>query len=119
MTFELPKLSEMKETLSQVNSLMQSLDDKKLSILKSITSDIVKLQALGGNQGLGAFSQVMTMIAAVPPEKLDKVACIVADIRDTALNIQKLVKMLPPDVMKSLPIEDLVGEVKKAVTGVK
>ena len=116
---EFPKLSDIKDTLNQVNSLLQSLDEKKLNTVRAIISDVVKLQALGGSQGMATFSQVMQMIATVPPEKLEKVAGIVSDISDTALNIQKLVKMFPPETLKTLPISELANEIKKAVTGPK
>jgi uncharacterized protein Yka (UPF0111/DUF47 family) len=119
MAFELPKFSEIKETINQANIALQALDEKKLNTVKSIIADVVKLQAQGGSQGLTSFSQVMQMIATIPPEKLDKVAEIVSDVSDTAVNIQKMVKMLPPDALKQLPVADIVEGVKKAITGSK
>jgi N-acetyl-beta-hexosaminidase len=116
---EFPKLSDIKDTLNQVNSLLQSLDEKKLNTVRAIVADVVKLQAQGGSQGMATFAQVMNLIAAVPPEKLDKVACIVSDISDTAVTIQKFIKMLPPEYLKQLPIKELAEEVKKAVMGPK
>lgn len=116
---EFPKLSEIKETLNQVNTVLQGLDEKKLNTVKSIISDVVKLQALGGSQGLASFAGVMHMISDVPDEKLDKVASIVHDISDTSVNIQKLVKLLPPEALKEFPAAELVNEVKKAMTGPK
>jgi acetyl-CoA carboxylase carboxyltransferase component len=116
---EFPKISEIKETLNQVNALLQGLDEKKLNTVKAIIADVVKLQALGGSQGLASFAGVMHMISDVPQEKLDKVASIVSDISDTSVNIQKLVKLLPPEALKEFPAKELVEEVKKAVMGTK
>ena len=112
---EFPKLSDIKDTLNQVNSLLQSLDEKKLNTVRAIISDVVKLQALGGSQGMATFAQVMNLIAAVPPEKLDKVAGIVSDISDTAVTISKMIKMFPPEALKQLPVEVLIKEVRKKV----
>jgi hypothetical protein len=113
----LPKLSEMSKSLEAVDSLTKNLDMPRLRALKSITDNLVQLQAQGGQQGMQVFGTAMQMLAGTPTDKLDKVAKITDDIRETANVIQKIVKALPVEALKNLPLDELAGEIKKAMKG--
>jgi hypothetical protein len=111
----LPSLTEMGDTLKHVDSIIKSMDDNRLRILRDITNNLVRLQAQGGDRGIEMFAEVMQVIADTPPEKLDKVRAIIVDIRDTANAIQRIIRLLPVDSLKKLPVGDLVSEIRKAM----
>ena len=113
----LPSLSEMSKSLEAVDSLIKNFDMPRLRALKSVTDNLVQLQAQGGQQGIQIFAAAMQVLANIPPDRMDKVGKITDDIKETAMTIQKIVKSLPADALQNLPISELAGEIRKAMKG--
>lgn len=113
----LPSLSEMSKSLEAVDSVIKSLDTSRLHTLKSVTDNLVQLQAQGGQQGMQIFAAAMQVLANISSDRIDKVVKITDDIKETAMAIQKIVKSLPADALQNLPINEIAGEIKKAMKG--
>lgn len=113
----LPKLSEMKEGLAQVNQLLQQLDEKRLATVKHIADTFLKLQEQGGVGALGTFSQVVEIIAKTPPEKMNTVAEMVSDIKEITGTIERVLKMLPKETLANAPIAELFAKIKEGMKG--
>ncbi|MDD5510439.1 MAG: hypothetical protein PHI12_06500 [Dehalococcoidales bacterium] len=113
----LPKLSEASAMLDRLDTVLKSLDEPRLKVLRGVTDNLVKLQAQGGPQGMQVFAAAMQVLANTPADRIDKVVKITEDIRETAMAVQKIVKSLPMDALKSLPINELAEGIKKAMKG--
>ncbi len=111
----LPPLSQIKDSVAQVNALLQNLDDKRLQGVKHITDNLVKLQSQGGEGGLRLFADVVRLISNTPMEKLEAVDKIIAQASDTSRAVERIIKCLPKDMLDSLSLKDIAEEVKKAV----
>ncbi len=108
--FGLPELSAVRDTLKEVNHLVDRLDEKRLGAIRHLVADVLKLQKEGGPEGLKMFVQVVTVIAQLPESKVDKVSKVVEDIRETSGTVHKILQMLPPEMLKGADIMAMVKE---------
>lgn len=109
----LPKLSDMKGTLNEVNTLVQSIDQKRLTAIKQVLEIMLKLQKEGGPEGLRMFIQVVTVISQLPEARVDKISKVTADVRETVGTVHKILQMLPADMLKGADVMAMVKDAMK------
>lgn len=97
----LPKLAEVAEVL-------KSLDERKLRIVKAVLNDVSKIK--GSPEELAMVVALVKYITDADMEHLNAV-------RDITANLVKVVKYLPKDAIKELPLKEIAQEVKKAMGG--
>jgi vacuolar-type H+-ATPase subunit D/Vma8 len=111
----LPELSQVAKTLETIDSLLKKLETTRLRSVNTIVENIVRLQAQGGEKGINAFTSAMQFLASTPLEKIEKLASITKDVRETTATLERIVSGLPLESLKNLPLEDIVGEITRAV----
>jgi hypothetical protein len=97
----LPKVSEIGDVLKNMP------DERQLKLLRSILADVEKIKS--SPEELVTVMSVIQLIAQVDMERLMAVKGITGDL-------VKLAKVLPlADLLKQLPVKEVVAEVKKAI----
>lgn len=113
--FGLPNLQEVQQTLNAVNTIVQQLDEKKLDKINHLVTTLAKMQSQSGPEGLHAIEGLVQGLTIMSDAKLDKIMAITHDISDTAQAVQKIIKNIDPELLKSIPIKDIAAEIKKAM----
>lgn len=90
--------------LIQVSEVLKALDEKKLRLVKQILDSVDKIK--GGPDELQMALELVGIIVNADMEHLTA-------IRDITANLVKLVKFLPKEGLKQLPLKELIEEVKK------
>ena len=97
-TVGLPKLSDVADTLRSLP------DEKKLRLLKAIINDIGRVKGSPEELAL-AYSLIKTIVEA-NMEHLQAV-------KEITANLVKLVRLLPKDALRQLPLGEIAEEIRK------
>ena len=113
--FNLPPLGELKDNVDSVNTLLQALDKEKLRMLQHLLDSLIKLQQAGKPQEIDQLSSIFQLVCAMPVEKIQAVCTTIVGLNDFVCSLQKLIKMLPPDMVANIKLGDLIGQVKEGM----
>jgi hypothetical protein len=102
-TFGTPQ--EALRTVTGISEAVTSLDNSKLRLLKSILEAAAKVK--GSPEELQTVLELVRLIVAADIGQLTAV-------RDITANLVKLVRLLPKEGLASLPLKEIVAEVRKS-----
>jgi len=95
--------------LGEVASVLKNLpDEPRLKLVRLIIKDMERVK--GTPEDLQAFLALVRVIGEVDMARLNA-------IRDITKNLAKLVGALPKDLLKDLPVADMVGEFRRQLAG--
>ena len=92
------------KTLKGVSEALTSVDQAKLRQVKSVLDTAAKVK--GSPEELSMVLDLIRLIAGINMEQLTA-------IRDIMVNLTKLVRLLPSGGLKTLPIQEILEEMKK------
>jgi len=96
--FNLPSLKNVSDTLRNLP------DERRLRQLKQILGSAAKVK--GSPEELQILLELIRLIVTADTEKLTAV-------KDITSNILKLVKYLPQEALKGLPLKEIVEEIRR------
>jgi len=92
------------KTLRGVSEALTSLDQPKLRLLKSTLDSVAKVK--GSPEELQMVLEIIRLIVSADIERL-------TTVRDITANLVKLVRYLPKEALKELPLKEIAEEIRK------